>query len=172
MTEQQHTPKWYAVYTTARAEKKAYKGLALKNIEAFLPLQKTLRTWSDRKKWGEMPLIRSYVFVHITEREYYHVLDTPGVVRFITFSGKAVSIPNWQIEALKKVLATGEDFEVTTDIFKSGDRIRVTRGPFSGLEGELIEQKGKKKVLIRIEHTGHSILLTIPISYLRQATKL
>ena len=58
---------WYALYTFPRFEKKVYKRLVERGIEAYLPLQKKLRKWKDRKKWIEEPLIRSYIFVKISE---------------------------------------------------------------------------------------------------------
>ena len=38
-------------------------------IEAFLPLIKTVRQWSDRKKTVVLPLIPSYVFVSLPEKD-------------------------------------------------------------------------------------------------------
>jgi transcriptional antiterminator RfaH len=77
-----------------------------KGIDAYLPLQKKLKVWSDRKKWVEEPLIRSYVFVRVCEREYYEVLNIQGVVKYVTFNSKAAPIPDWQIDAMKKVVAS------------------------------------------------------------------
>src|SRR5512140_1670119 len=56
---------WYALYTRPRAEKMVYSRLEEGGIEAFLPLYKTLRKWSDRKKLVEKPLFSSYVFVNV-----------------------------------------------------------------------------------------------------------
>ena len=50
---------WYAVYTRPRSEKKALITLSEDGYEVYLPLKKTLRQWSDRKKWIEFPLIPS-----------------------------------------------------------------------------------------------------------------
>ena len=58
-------PHWFAVYTKSRNEKKVYERLIDEGYEAYLPLQKRLKQWSDRKKWVEEPLLRSYVFVKI-----------------------------------------------------------------------------------------------------------
>ncbi|MBE0668108.1 MAG: UpxY family transcription antiterminator, partial [Bacteroidales bacterium] len=46
---------WYAVYTHSRAEKRVNERLLEAGIETFLPMQKTLRQWSDRKKLVEKP---------------------------------------------------------------------------------------------------------------------
>ena len=78
--------KWYPVYTHARAEKKAHEALLKKGIETYLPLNRQLKQWSDRKKWVEEPFIKSYLFVNISDQEQMEVLMTKGVARFIYFS--------------------------------------------------------------------------------------
>ena len=50
-------PKWYAIYTNPRAEKQVRDRLIEAKVEVFLPLQKTFRIWSDRKKLVERPLL-------------------------------------------------------------------------------------------------------------------
>ena len=80
---------WYAIYTHSRAEKRVSDRLTEAGIETFLPLQKTLRQWSDRKKLVEKPLISSYVFVKVVPREFFTVRKTDGVVKFIMLAGQA-----------------------------------------------------------------------------------
>ncbi len=160
---------WYAIYTKSRTEKKVVKLLDDFGIECYLPLIKKLRQWSDRKKWIEDPLIRSYVFVKIADdREYLNVLQTDGVVRFVTFAGKAAMIPEKQIEDIKLLLASEKELEVTTENFEPGMDIIVHAGPLKGLEGELIEKRGKNKVQVKLEAIGQSILVEIPVVYLKK----
>jgi transcription antitermination factor NusG len=171
MTEAGPEKRWYAVYTRSRNEKKASAALLEAGIEAFLPVIKVLKQWSDRKKWVEEPLFRSYLFVHITTREYYAVLNTFGVVKYITFQGKAVEVPPGQILAIKQYI-NAEDFSAETEKhFEVGDKVEIYRGPLKGLTGNLIRVKGNQKVRIEIESIGHSIVLTIPQSYLRVIKK-
>ena len=77
----EHPSRWYAVCTKSRFEKKLAEKLNSKGIEAYTPVRKTLKQWSDRKKWVDEVLIRSYVFVRITPLQYDTVLNTPGAVR-------------------------------------------------------------------------------------------
>ena len=93
--------RWYAIYTKSRNEKKVALNLQEKGIEVYLPLLKTLKQWSDRKKWVEEPLFRSYLFVRILDKNYLEVLQTDGVVRFITFRQERIPVPDQQIEAVK-----------------------------------------------------------------------
>jgi transcriptional antiterminator RfaH len=153
--------KWYAIYTKSRTEKKVANLLKREHIEAYLPLKKTLKQWSDRKKWVEEPLIHSYVFVKISEKEYYTVLNIPGTLRYVSFEGKAASIAEWQISALKKVVEGNDDYELSTEIFEKGNKIQITSGTLAGIYGEIIEIRGNKKFIIKIEHIGYSILLNL-----------
>jgi len=144
------TKKWHVVYTRSRAEKKVRDELSEKNIECFLPLQKKLRKWSDRKKWIETPLITGYCFVRIKRDEYDRVLETNNVVSYITFEGRAAIIPDKQIHYLKQLLTKYDfDVEVTTENFEPGKKVEVIAGPLIGLRGELTESRGKHKFMLR-----------------------
>src|SRR5680860_635883 len=93
-----HRKYWHVIYIRSRSEKKVVSELTLKNIEGFVPMQKKLRQWKDRKKWVEMPIISGYCFVHISRKEYVEVLKTNNVVCYLTFEGKAAIVPDYQIE--------------------------------------------------------------------------
>ena len=166
MTEKE--ARWFAAYTNSRAEKKVLAELQKQDIEAYLPRQRKLRQWSDRRKWVEEPLLRCYIFVKIDMNDYYRVLNTRGVVRFITFEGRAVPIPENQIDVLRKLVATEADVEVTAESFSAGDRVRVVSGPLHGLEGEMVDHRGNRRVMIRIDHIGQQLLVSVPAGFLEQ----
>ena len=153
---------WYVVYTRSRAEKKVRDELILNNIECFLPLQKKLRQWKDRKKWVEMPLMSGYCFVHISRKEYSKVLQTNNVVCYVTFEGKAAVIPNQDIDSVKQMMKQS-DFEVSVsqDSFKPGKMVEIIEGPMIGLHGELIEARGKNKFIIRLNQINSTFAIEI-----------
>lgn len=159
---------WYAVYTHSRAEKKVYQSYVEEGIEAFLPLQKKIKKWSDRKKVVEEPVIRSYVFIRVSEKEYYDALSIKGVVRYITFSGKAAIIPDWQIDILKNAIYYNVENSVVAGDFEPGDPVEICYGPFQGIKGYLTEHCGKKMFLIEISHIGRYLLLKIPAVHIKR----
>ena len=61
-----NSEKWIAVYTKPRHEKTVSNDLYKKGYEVYLPLLREKRKWSDRKKWIEFPLFKSYLFVNNT----------------------------------------------------------------------------------------------------------
>ena len=159
---------WFAVYTNPRAEKKAFAEIVSKGIQAYLPLQRTLKQWSDRKKWVEEPLFRSYLFVYVSRKEYFEVLSASGVARYVTFEGKAVPVPQRQIDAIRYFLSeeTPEPPSPGTE-FIPGQPVEIARGPLHGLTGELISIQGRQKVRIQIEALGQFIYLTVSSSDLK-----
>ena len=64
------TRKWYAIYTKSRWEKKCAKTMQADGYTIYLPLIKTLKQWSDRKKMVEIPLIPGYIFVNVSKIFY------------------------------------------------------------------------------------------------------
>ncbi len=154
---------WFAVYTNPRAEKKVNAEFIYQGIESYLPLQRTLKFWSDRRKWVEEPLFKSYIFVRISESQYFHVLNTTGVVRYVTFEGRAVPIPEKQIEAIRYFLSELDAPLEKMDLsgFEQGTKVEITRGPLKGLTGQIVNQPGQQRVRVEIEALGQFINLTI-----------
>jgi len=160
--------KWYAVYTRPRFEKQVLKGLLDQGIEGYLPLIKTMRQWSDRKKLVEVPLFNSYVFVHIDRSFYDQVLQTHGVVKYITFEGKAATIPSEQIDNLKIIVDSNEMVETKWEARRKGDNVMVTAGSLKGLKGELITEGNRKKVLVRIEGIDQNLTIEVHTSLIEK----
>ncbi|MDA3780078.1 MAG: UpxY family transcription antiterminator [Bacteroidales bacterium] len=158
--------KWYAFYTKSRNEKKVYQKLIEKNLECYLPIEKKLKQWNDRKKWVEEPLIRSYIFVKIFLYELQNVLETSGVVTIVRFGGSPAAIPENQIDVIKKILRNDIDYEINTEKLDIGQKVEVSSGNLKGLKGELVNHYNKYKVLIRIESINQNLLLQINSSNL------
>jgi transcriptional antiterminator RfaH len=160
--------KWYALYTRPRAEKLVYQRLVEAEIETFLPLQKTFRMWSDRKKLVEKPLLSSYIFVKTHTRNFPVIYKTNGVVKFVSFEGKPVSIPQNQIDNLRLLINSNAEVEVTSEKYETGDNVEVINGALIGLTGELIKIGTKNRVVVRIDRLDQNLILKIPLAFLKK----
>lgn len=159
---------WHALYTRPRWEKKVLKYLQEEGIEAFLPLRKTLKQWSDRKKLVEEPLFRSYIFVHVHPAEYYKALNAAGAVRYVVFEGKAAVIPDRQIQMVKDLLAIRVELEVIDETLVPGERVVICYGPLKDIEGEMVEFRSKSVIALRIDHISGTLLVSLPANYVRR----
>ncbi|MCQ2308650.1 MAG: UpxY family transcription antiterminator [Bacteroidales bacterium] len=157
------TAKWYAVYVKSRFEKKSAWLLERDGVEVYLPLIKRIKQWSDRRKEVEEPLFKSYVFVHTDLRNYYEILNSPGVVKFICFEGKPVDMPDNQIVAIKEYVGQVEhegEVAVPSD-FHEGQLVTIKYGSMKGLQGHLTEILGNHYVVVDIEIVGNSLPMKI-----------
>ena len=160
--------KWYAVYTRPRAEKQVFQRLVESEVETFLPMQKTFRQWSDRRKLIEKPLLSSYIFVKISKKNFPVVFKTYGVVKFVTFEGQPVPIPQNQIDNLRLLINSDAEIEVTGEKFAKGDNVEVVSGSLTGLTGELIGRGSSKRVVVRLDNLEVNIVVAIPVTFLRK----
>ena len=161
MTDVKDNKKWFAIYVKSRSEKKVFKLLEDIGIESFLPLITRVKQWSDRKKKIDEPLFRSYLFVNITQKDYYNVLNVPGVVKFITFNKQAVAVPENQIIAIREYINDSELHDINYEDFKEGELVRIKSGQMKDLIGKFIKINGKHRIIIDIEAVGQSLPINI-----------
>lgn len=148
---------WYVIYTQPRNEKKVAERLLKMGINAYCPLVTQVRQWSDRKKKVQVPLINSYVFVQIAEKERENVFQINGVVRYLFWLGKPAVVKEDEIEALRESLKeTMASVEVTG--IKIGDSISIPSGPFHGKEG-VVKQIKKNSFQLILKELG--VLITL-----------
>lgn len=154
--------RWFAVYVQSRSEKVVFRRLKAKGINAYLPLQKLVRTYGSRKRTVEIPLITCYVFVKITKAEYVKVLETEGVVAFVKIVQNLISIPEAEIETMRKLLGEGWNVEqVNTNEWKEGDTVEISKGRLVGTRGKLIDVNGKKTFTIELETLGVGLAIEV-----------
>ena len=159
--------KWYALYTNPRAEKKVTQLLSNKGLEVYLPLQTTLKQWSDRKKKVEEPLFKSYVFVNIAfEKEHLEVLTTAGVVKFIKIGKELSPIRPEIIKAIQLSLQHFDELQTSSGHFILHQQVEVIAGPLQGYKGIIAEQHGNRYFAIQIEQLGTHLLLKVPALHL------
>ncbi len=103
---------WYVVYTRPRWEKKIAEKLDANGIEAYCPLNKVQRQWSDRKKTVHEPLFKGYVFVYVEEEHKWDIRKIDGIVNFIYWNGKPAIVRPKEIETIKKFLSEFSGVEV------------------------------------------------------------
>jgi transcription antitermination factor NusG len=157
---EQAASQWYAAYTCPRHEKYVARQLDERCIDSFLPLYRSLRRWKDRRKQIELPLFPGYVFVHFDLQQRLRILGLPGVVRLVSFNGQPATLPEHDIETLRK----GLDLQIYAEphpYLRVGRRVRVVHGPMAGTEGILVRKKDKFRLVISLEAIMRSIAVEV-----------
>ena len=146
--------RWLVVYTKPRWEKKVNTALVKKGIEAYCPLNKVRRKWSDRMKTIEEPLFKSYVFVKVEDAGMTEVRFVDGVLNYVYWNGKPAIVREEEIVEIKKFLSEYEDVEVSSIELKPADAVVLNTGVMMGATGRVLRVMGNNTVEVRIDSLG------------------
>jgi transcriptional antiterminator RfaH len=149
---------WFVIYTQPRNEKKVAERLQDIGITAYCPIVTQVRQWSDRKKKVQVPLINSYVFVNVSEKEREQVFQVSGVVRYLFWLGKPAIVREEEIAALQESLKHTMSLVTVTGL-QVGDSLQIPNGPFLGKEG-IVKQIKKNSLQLVLKELGVLITLT------------
>jgi transcription antitermination factor NusG len=158
--QSQQMASWYAAYTSANREKRVAEQFGQKEIEHFLPLYEVVRRWKDRRVRLQLPLFPGYVFVRLALSERLRVLQVPGVARLVGFGDRPVALPEEEIEGLR--IGMRRDVKMGPHPYLSqGRRVRIIRGPLTGMEGILLRKKANLRIVISIELIMRSVVVDV-----------
>ena len=151
---------WFALCVKPRHEKSAAAALRFKGYDEFLPLYRARARWSDRVKVTQRPLFPGYVFCRLDIRHRVPVLNTPGVLRVIGHGREPVALEDREIDALKVVVRSGLPAE-PWPFLNVGCRIGIEEGPLRGIEGTLLEIKGRDRLVLSVGLLQRSIAVEV-----------
>jgi transcription antitermination factor NusG len=159
----QHAQEWYAVYTTARHEKRVAQHFETRTIEHFLPLYSAERRWNDGSKVTlSLPLFPCYIFVHIPATRRVQVLDVPGVLTIVDGTGgRPACLPAEEMMALRTGLA--ERHAEPHPLLTAGQRGRIRTGALAGMEGIVVRVKNNYRVVLTVHLIMQSVAVEVSV---------
>jgi transcription antitermination factor NusG len=162
MPPEETTPnlRWYVAAVSPRHERVVATNLKMREVTYFLPLYRSVRRWKDRRKELDMVLFPGYVFVKLDLRHRLRVLQSPGVLSFVTFQGHPVPLEDFEVQSLAIGLGAGLRAE-PHPYLRPGRRVRVVRGPLANIEGTLIRRKERLHLVLSIDLIMRSVLLEV-----------
>ncbi len=150
---------WLVIYTRARHEKVVHQELSERGIESFLPMMRQCRQWSDRKKWIDVPMFSSYLFVHPNPLQREQVLRVPGAVRYIMFNGRKAVVQDCEIAFLRRAQLQETQIEIVPQLYNKEQQVVITSGAFQGFKGRLLRSYSDGRIAVGIEEIGYSIII-------------
>ena len=144
------TKSWFALWTRSRHEQAVCGELEALHVDTFLPTIKRVSRWKDRRKVIAWPLFPGYCFARLECGDLTPARRCKGVVTVLSNGGRPVRIPDMEIEALERLMASGLPFEPTPAI-AMGTLVEVVSGPLTGVCGRLVDQRRREQLLLTIE---------------------
>lgn len=160
-----HSLYWFVLFVRANQEKKTAQRLASHEIEYFLPSYRSVRQWKDRRVTLEMPLFPGYVFVHLPFFERNSVLTLPNVVGLVGGKHSPSIVSTEEIDCIRKGIDFGN--AAPHPALAAGQRVMVTSGVLSGIQGTLLRGQNNTRVVISVDSIGRSFAVDVDISSLK-----
>lgn len=157
---------WKALHTKSRQEKSVAERLARAGARQYLPLVRKVRVYGHRRRVVEAPLFPGYLFLWGGADEVREALDTGGVVRAIPIADQARV--ERELAQVRRALEAGASLELFPYL-ERGRAVRVTAGPFKGLEGIVEDVRGGDRLILRVHALNRATSLEIDASLLESA---
>lgn len=142
-------PRWYALRTRSRHEKRVQAQVDRQGIDVFLPLICRRSRWKDRTAQIEIPLFPGYCFAHFAWNDRLRVLSAPGVVEVLGVGGRGVPIAKAEIEGVRRLVVSTLSID-PYPFLEPGMAVEVRRGPLHGLRGFLVRKAPKARLVIAV----------------------
>jgi transcriptional antiterminator RfaH len=145
---------WACAQLEANRERLALHCLSLRGFEIYLPRLRVKHITAVRKTGVQAPpLFPCYAFVLI-ELQWHAARWSPGILRLVLDGDRPAKVPDKVISELKSRERNGL-IELPTDPgFRRGDKVRIVRGPLTGLEGLVEGLRPQQRVEILLAVLG------------------
>lgn len=161
MNQASEIEQWFALMVKPRHEKVVSGMLKNKGYETLLPLYRQRHTYSQgRFKVAELPLFPGYVFCRFNPLVRLPVLTTPGVF-YVAGNGRVpLPVEDHEIVSLQTLVKAGGAAQ-PCEYLQVGQRVRITEGPLSGVEGILVHIKESPRLVLSVGLLQRSVLAEV-----------
>jgi transcription termination/antitermination protein NusG len=150
--------RWFVIHTKPRWEKKFADYCYKREINYYLPLQKSIKEYGKRKVVFTKPLFPGYTFVKCTLSDKSILLRSGSVVRFIKVPDEKELLTD-----LKNIYDTlSYDVPVKPHAYvKEGYTVKINKGPYVGVEGIVLDADNPTEVIIGIHLIQQAVCIQV-----------
>ncbi len=159
-------PAWYAIWTRSRHEQVVRDQLETKGYDAFLPTVARWSRWKDRKKKIDWPLFPGYCFARFDRDERLSILTCAGVVNIVSFDGEIASIPEQEIDGIRRLVGSELQFDPCPFI-REGMLVEVVGGPLKGVFGRLVRKGAHARLILAVDLIGQAVSVEVDAADVR-----
>jgi len=149
---------WWVVYTKARQEKALARNLLGHEIPFYLPLVSSSHYNRGRRHKSYLPLFAGYVFLYGTEHERVTSLTSNRISRILPVRDQDQLRDD--LRSVRRLIDQDAPLTIESRL-APGQKVRIKNGPFSGLEGTVLERRKKIRLLIAVHYLQQGVSLEI-----------
>ncbi len=155
--------RWYLLYCKRGEQLRAKLHLENQGVECYYPEVTVEKIVRGKRQSVKEPLFPSYMFVRFDFEvgpSFTTVRSTRGVTDFIRFGAQPKELQGDLIYDLKH-LDSSEQSQVISSTPKKGQVLKVTSGPFSGIEAIYQEADGERRSMMLIKLINQPVVMSI-----------
>lgn len=145
--------RWHVLHTKSRQEKAVARALNARGIEHYLPVITRTGYQGGRRRTVEQPLFAGYLFLRGTLEETYLAVSTKRVVNVLPVEDQSTFVR--EIRTIREAIERGADLTPQAWL-EIGRRVRVTAGPFRGLEGLVDGKRTSNRLVLQVDALGRA----------------
>jgi transcription antitermination factor NusG len=153
-------PRWYALRTRSRHEKRVRDQLLQRDVDTFLPLCESWRQWKDRKKKIDLPLFPGYCFARFPLVDRLRILTVLGVAGLVSINGRPEPILEDELAAIQRLVSTRLQYD-PHPFLEEGMDVEVVRGPLAGVRGKLLRKDRVTRLVLAVTLVRQCALVEI-----------
>jgi transcription antitermination factor NusG len=151
---------WFAIQVRSQYEKITAVSLHNKGYEAFAPMYRSRRYWSDRVKELDLPLFPGYIFCRFDPVHRLPVLTSPGIVSIVGLGKNPEPVDDGEIARIQAIVRSAV-LACPWPFLRAGQKVAVIRGPLCGVEGFLVSSKNQHRLVVSIQLLQRSVAAEI-----------
>ncbi len=146
---------WHALIVKSRMERATAQLLADHGFDTIVPVQRQLRQWSDRKKWVDVVLFNSYVFVGTTPERRFEALSAPYAFKWVQFGNRIATLTDTEVNLIRSLDGYDSPVHIQHSILPQiGEEMEIARGSLAGYRGFVVAVQGKTRVRLALNTLG------------------
>jgi transcription antitermination factor NusG len=154
---------WNVLHVKPRCEKKMAECCRILDVSHYLPLRSETKIYQRRKVTVDKPVFPGYVFATFDRTQRLGVLRTNYVVRIIEPLEQRAFLH--ELAQVRRALRVDPTLGAV-EALKKGRRVRITGGPFMGVEGVVEALKRSTSVLLNVDMIGQAVAVEVDKDYL------
>ena len=160
---------WYLVHTKPRQEDIALANLERQGYECYLPQMRIERIRRRKAEVATEPMFPRYLFIRLDSsdqgKSWSPIRSTLGVSQLVHFGARAAKVD----DTLADLLRQRERALPTEAMFRNGDSVLITDGPFAGIEAIYQTADAERRAFILLEILAKPVSMHIDAGRLRKA---
>lgn len=157
---------WAVVYTISRREKSLSRHLLTSDVPFYCPvIARRTRSTTGRVRESFVPLLSSYMFLFCTKDQRVRAFQSNCISRWLDVPEPEQLVSD--LRNIRTLIDVGAPLTPEAQL-QPGEHVMITSGPFSGIEGQIVQRRGQRQLIVSIKYLQQGVSVLLDEVYLQK----